>query len=82
MKSYVGAKIIKAELSNLAEYKKVKYGENAQINEGDKDIQCYIVEYPPIGKDDKPYVSMSPKEVFEKAYRLIDDSEISLIVEV
>ncbi len=82
MESYIGCKIIKAELSNLAEYKKKKYGELAVINEGDDKIECYIVVYPPIGndpKDLKPYISMSPKDVFEKCYRKIENAEISLI---
>ena len=78
--NYIGAKIIKAKLSNLAEFKTEKYGKDAIIKEGDSNTECYIVIYPPIGKDDKPYISMSPKDVFEKAYRRIEDSEISLIV--
>jgi hypothetical protein len=80
MKNYIGSKIIKAELSNLKQYKFKKYGENAKIEGGDENIKCYIVVYPPIGKDEKPYISMSPVEVFEKAYRQIEDCEISLIM--
>lgn len=79
MKNYVGTKIIKAELSNLEEYKKKKYGELAVINEGDNEIECYIVIYPPIGGDDKEYMSMSPKDVFEKCYREIDIEEIKIL---
>ena len=52
-----------------------------KINEGDNLIEGYIVVYPPIGDEDKPYVSWSPKSVFEKAYRKIDKSEIDLINE-
>lgn len=79
MKNYIGAKIIKAELSNLAAYKVRKWGNEAKINEGDEKIKCYIVIYPAIGKEEKPYISMSPKDVFEKAYREVEDSEISLL---
>lgn len=79
MKIYVGTKIIKAELSNLAEYKKKKYGELAVINEGDNEIKCYIVTYPPISENDKEYMSMSPKDVFEKYYREIYIEEIKII---
>lgn len=79
MDKYIGAKIIKAKLSNLAEYKKEKYGDLAIINEGDNDVECYIVVYPPIGNEEKPYISMSPKNVFEKAYRKIENAEISLM---
>jgi hypothetical protein len=81
MKNYVGCKIIKAGLSNLEKYKKIKYGENAVIGEDDKNIECYIVVYPPIGNnEEKPYISMSPKDVFEKAYRIVEDCEISLMI--
>lgn len=82
MKSYVGAKIINAELITLPEYKIKKYGKEAKINEGDEKIKGYLVIYPPIGNDEKPYMSWSPQSVFEKAYRLIDDSEKSLIIGV
>ena len=82
MRNYIGSKIIKAELTTLDEYKKKKYGENAKIEDGDSDIECYIVIYPPIGKlEEKPYISMSPKEVFEKCYREVEDSEISLMLD-
>jgi hypothetical protein len=79
MENYIGCKIIKAELSNFAEYKKKKYGELAVIDEGDHEVECYIVIYPPIGNEENPYISMSPKDVFEKCYRLIENAEISLI---
>jgi len=82
MKNYIGAKIIKAELSNLTEYKKLKYGDKALINQDDEKIEGYIVLYPPIGADEAvPYISWSPKSVFETAYREIKDCEISLCVE-
>lgn len=80
MKNYIGAKIIKAELTTLDQYKIKKYGDKAEILEDDKLIECYLVIYPPIGDEEKPYMSMSPKKVFEKAYREIDDSEISLLL--
>lgn len=80
MNSYIGSKIINAELSTLNEYRIKKYGkEKALISEEAKNIKGYIVVYPPIGESEEPYISWSPKEIFEKAYRLIDNSEISLI---
>lgn len=80
MKNYIGTKIIKAKLMTLSEYKKEKYGLDATINESDNTIQGYMVLYPPIGGEDiEPYKSWSPKQVFEKAYREIDNTEISLI---
>ena len=82
MESYIGCKIIKAELTTLDQFKIKKYGDKAAINEGDDKIECYIVIYPPIGKnEEKPYISMSPREVFEKAYRLIENAEKSLIID-
>lgn len=46
----------------------------------DKDIYGYIVVYPPIGtNEDVPYISWSPKEVFEKCYRIVEDCEIKLL---
>ena len=80
MKNYVGCKIIQARSTTLAEYKKIKYGSEAKINDGDENIECYLVVYPPIGDEPDPYISMSPKAVFEKAYREIDNTEISLII--
>jgi hypothetical protein len=81
MNSYIGAKIINAELSNLNEYRIKKYGKDkAVLSEEGNNIKGYIVVYPPIGSDNEPYISWSPKEVFEKAYRLIDNSEKSLML--
>lgn len=80
MRNFIGCKIIRAKLSTLEDYKKEKYKESALINEGDSSIYGYIVEYPPIGNDEKIYISWSPKEVFEKCYRLIEEAEINLLV--
>jgi len=81
MDSYIGAKIINAELSTLNEYRMKKYGkDNAVLSEEGNNIKGYIVVYPPIGADNEPYISWSPKEVFEKAYRLIEDSEKGLML--
>ena len=80
MKNYIGAKIIKAKLTTLDQFKIKKYGKEAVIREGDDKIECYLVVYAPIGKDDTNcYISMSPKNVFEKCYREIEDKEIELI---
>lgn len=79
MKNYVGCKIIKAELMKLSEYKKIK---GQVVNEYDKNIEVYMVVYPPIGDgEEKPYISMSPKDVFEKAYREVEQCEISLMLD-
>lgn len=81
--NYVGTKIIKAKLANLEEYKKEKYGAEAKINEVDSSIYGYIVMYPQIGNEDElPYISWSPKEVFEKCYRIVEDCEIKLLSDI
>lgn len=81
MESYIGSKIIQAELATLNEYRIKKWGKDkASINDEGDIIKGYIVIYPPIGKEIEPYISWSPKEVFEKAYRLIDNSEKKLIL--
>jgi hypothetical protein len=79
MENYIGCKIIRAELTNLEKYKIKKYGENARIEIGDNLIEGYVVIYPPIGDEKECYISWSPKVVFEKAYRKIENAEISLI---
>lgn len=79
MKKYVGTKVIGAKLSNLVEYKKEKYGENAILTENDINVIGYIVYYPGIGENKDIYTSWSPKEVFELCYREILQEEINLI---
>lgn len=78
MQNYIGCKIVKAEKVTFREYAKVKYGENEYKGNMQPDKEVYMIIYPPIGAEEKPYISMSPVEVFEKAYRKIEDSEISL----
>lgn len=81
--NYVGTKIIKAKLATLEEYKKEKYGAEAKINEGDSSIYGYIVMYPQIGNEDElPYISWSPKYIFEKCYRQIENVEIELLLDI
>jgi len=82
MKNYVGSKIIKAEKVTFRKYLEIKYGPDFEYvgnHHYGLDDLVYVVIYPPIGKDEKPYISLSPVDVFEKAYREIEDSEISLI---
>ena len=80
MKSYIGCKIVNAELSNMAEYKKQKWGDNAKIEPEDENIEVYIILYPPLGDETEPYLSCSPKKIFEKRYSLIEDCEKSMII--
>ena len=71
MQSYIGAKIIKAAPLTLGEYNK-RRGWTIPPNE-DPERPGYLVEYP------DNYVSWSPKEVFEEAYRPVSDAEKTLI---
>ena len=71
MKTYIGTKIINAEPLTLGEYNK-RRGWTIPANE-DPERPGYFVVYP----DD--YVSWSPKEVFEEAYRPVSDGERNLI---
>jgi hypothetical protein len=70
LKAYVGTKVILARPMTNVEFKKEK-GE--ALNEPPK--EGYRVEYPDL------YVSWSPKETFENAYRLVSKDEISMIVD-
>lgn len=81
MENYIGCKIIKAKKVKFSEYLKKKHGEDFKYT-GNQDLnsEVYLVIYPPLGKDDKPYISMSPVDVFETAYRKIDPSEESLLL--
>lgn len=81
MDSYIGSKIIKAEKTTMFNYLKKKYGEGYEIPiTVDAKKEVYMVIYPPIGDESKPYISMSPIEVFEKAYRKLEDCEISMLI--
>lgn len=70
MKSYIGAKIINAEPLTLGEYNK-RRGWTIPDDE-DPNRPGYLVMYP-------GYLSWSPKEVFEEAYRPVSDGEKRLI---
>jgi len=70
MKSYIGAKIIQAEPMDECTFLKTVKGEdvtNRETREG------YKVVYP------DGYVSWSPRETFEIAYREITDGEKELV---
>lgn len=76
MKTYIGAKLIKAIPMTRGEYREYR-GDFNFNNPEDAKAEGYLVEYTDGGpsnniKDHKGYVSWSPKDVFEKCYRLID----------
>ena len=70
MKSYIGTKIIQAYPMSKSQWNTFRNQESAQEDMG---IDGYKVMYP------DGYISWSPKEQFEQAYRLISDGEKDLI---
>ena len=64
MKNYIGVKIVKAEPMTKTEYNKRRPPLSPLLDQNDED--GYIIRYP------DGYVSWSPKDVFEQAYRQLD----------
>jgi hypothetical protein len=76
MKTYIGTKTIKAKPTTKKEYCDYR---GWKVPEGeDPDEEIYLVEYEadpdskPNHPDHEGYISMSPKHVFDKAYRPAD----------
>ena len=75
MKNYIGVKIVKAEPGTIAEAQAMKNKCPVEVQErifkqsGTVNQDGYIVKYP------DGYISWSPKDVFEKAYRPLDCEE-------
>lgn len=75
MKNYIGVKIVKARPGTMAEAKAIVNRSTVEVQEellkkaGKPNEKGYIVMYP------DGYVSWSPKDVFEKAYRVLDCEE-------
>lgn len=75
MKNYIGVKIIKAQPGTMAEAQAMKNGCSREVQEklaqkaDPANQEGYIVKYP------DGYISWSPKDVFEKAYRELDCEE-------
>ena len=76
MKKYVGTKELKAIPMNKEEYCQYRQSE-VPLNENPKE-EGYLVEYLDGGKPNDErhlgYISWSPKDVFEKAYKLIEEN--------
>jgi len=83
MKRFVGTKLIDAKPMTLGDYNKYRKWEMPQdekpLREG------YLVEYVDGGDsnhpDHKNYISWSPKEVFEKAYREMGGMSFGMAIE-
>ena len=78
MKQYIGVKIIKAKPGTMAEAQAIKsHFPSKMIKDSiqDKEPDGYIVEYA------DGYISWSPKDVFEEAYRPCDNMTFGLAIE-
>jgi hypothetical protein len=80
MKKYIGTKMIHAQSKTHSEYAKDKYGENntihnTEFSQQNKESEGYEVRY------QDGYVSWSPKDVFEKAYREAENMNFGLALE-
>lgn len=72
METYIGTKIVKAEPMDECTFLKTEKGEDIENSRPTR--SGYKVKY------DNDYVSWSPKEVFEAAYRKISDNEKAFII--
>lgn len=77
---YIGTKIINAQPMLLWEYHKLRGSELPA--DADPDEAGYLVEYTDGGKPNHPaykgYISWSPKDVFDKAYRPLTELDFSM----
>ncbi len=84
MEQYIGAKLIKAKPMTRGDYNKLR-GWELPKGELCSDGGGYLVEYQDGGKPNlegfEGYVSWSPKDVFDKAYRKTDGLSFGLAVE-
>ena len=74
MENYIGTKLVKAEPMNLGTYNGMKGWEIPKDEE--PNTQGYIVVY------SDSYTSWSPKDVFDEAYRKLEDNNLDDIKSV
>lgn len=83
MKTYTGTKIVNAKLMTRGEYNAFR-GWELPADEDGSDIG-YLVEYPDGGKANTAvyagYVSWSPADVFERAYRPVPQPHQGRVIE-
>lgn len=87
-KNFVGCKIISASECTYGDYVNEEYNDKCKGEVARSKSECaisvdeagYLVKYPPIGKEEEPHMSWCPKDIFEKCYRIVEDSEISMLV--
>lgn len=76
MKKYIGTKMVSAEPMSKGEaFKKNLLKSGVNVNDEDSVQEGYAVEY------EDGYTSWSPKEVFEKAYKLAETFQDRLKIE-
>lgn len=76
MKKYIGTKMVNAEpMTNGEAFKKNLLKSGVNVTEEDSVQEGYVVEY------EDGYTSWSPKEVFEKAYKLAETFQDRLHIE-
>lgn len=80
MKRFNGFKKVKAKPMTRQEYIDYQGFEPRSLNDGEKNTdEGYLVEYQdggkPNHKDHEGYISWSPKDVFENAYRAVNDDD-------
>lgn len=76
MKKYIGTKMVNAEPMTKGEaFKKNLLKSGVNVTEEDSEQEGYAVEY------EDGYTSWSPKEVFEKAYKLAETFQDRLQIE-
>lgn len=83
MNKYLGVKLIEAKPMNRSDYNDYRGWELPEDENGED--EGYLVEYTDGGKSNHPkhkgYISWSPKDVFDKAYRVYDTFYDRLLVE-
>lgn len=83
MKQYIGAKLINATPMTRLAYNQMRGWQLPSDENGDD--EGYLVEYTDGGKPNHPdyagYISWSPKEQFDKAYRPTDGLNFGLALE-
>jgi len=83
MNKFIGTKLIQSEPMNRLDYNKYRGWELPEDENGDD--EGYLVEYLDGGESNHPnhegYISWSPKEQFDNAYRPTDGMSFGLAVE-
>ena len=77
MLAYIGCKIILAEPMTKAAFNGTI--KNQESEQGDNNLEGYHVQYS--NPDGSKYDSWSPKDVFERVYRVVTEDETRLITE-